>query len=58
MILLIILSFLISAISMAWIIRRSRKHAQRYAQDAPQRFHLGHISRLAGAGMLAALSYG
>ena len=58
MILLIILSFLISAISMAWIIRRSRKHAQRYAQDAPQRFHLGHISRLAGAGMLAALSCG
>ena len=58
MILLIFLSFLISAISMAWIIRRSRKHAQLYAQDAPQRFHRGHISRLAGAGMLAALSCG
>ena len=58
MIVLIFLSFLISATSMAWIIRRSRKHAQRYAQDAPQRFHLGNVSRLAGAGMLCALSVG
>ena len=58
MIVLIFLSFLISALSMAWIIRRSRKHAQRYGEDLPQRFHKGHIARLAGAGMLGALTVG
>lgn len=45
------LSFLFSA----WLIRYARGHTQRYAGDMPQRFHWGHVPRLGGVAMGAAL---
>ena len=45
------LSFLFSA----WLIRYARDHAQRYAGDMPQRFHWGHVPRVGGVAMGAAL---
>lgn len=58
MIALFIICAVISALSMAWIVRSGRRHAKRYAADMPQRFHKGHIPRLGGAGMLLAVAVG
>ena len=58
MIALFVISFLVSAISMVWIVRRGRRHARAYSADMPQRFHRGHIPRLGGAGMLLAVAVG
>lgn len=52
MIALIVISFLASAISVLFFMRRARRHARRYGSDMPQRFHKGHIPRLGGAGIL------
>lgn len=54
MLVLLFLSFSLSLLSMAWLIRQGRTHAQRYGLDMPQRFHIGHTPRLGGLGMLGA----
>ncbi len=52
MIALLTISFLVSAFTVMLFMRMARRHARRYGQDMPQRFHLGHIPRLGGAGIL------
>jgi UDP-N-acetylmuramyl pentapeptide phosphotransferase/UDP-N-acetylglucosamine-1-phosphate transferase len=52
MIALIVISFLVAAIGVQVFMRRARRHARRYGQDMPQRFHTGHVPRLGGAGIL------
>ena len=44
-------SFLVALLSVFFIRRYFRRHAQRYAQDAPQRFHHGAVPRLGGLGI-------
>ena len=59
-----LISFLVALVSVFFIRRLFIRHAQRYAEDAPQRFHHGAVSRLGGpgiylgwlAGLLLALS--
>ena len=51
MIALIVISFLLSAVTVLVFMRRARRHARRYAADMPQRFHKGHVPRLGGAGI-------
>jgi UDP-N-acetylmuramyl pentapeptide phosphotransferase/UDP-N-acetylglucosamine-1-phosphate transferase len=46
-----LISFLIALLSVFFIRRYFRMHAQRYAEDAPQRFHHGAVSRLGGPGI-------
>lgn len=52
MIALLTISFLVSAFAVMLFMRMARRHARRYGQDMPQRFHLGHVPRLGGAGIL------
>ena len=52
MIFLVVLSFLVSAVAALLIVRIARRHARRYAQDLPQRFHDGHVPRIGGVGIL------
>ncbi|RZL53375.1 MAG: glycosyl transferase [Variovorax sp.] len=52
MIALILLGFVVSAFAVLVFMRRARRHARRYAIDMPQRFHVGHVPRLGGAGIL------
>ncbi|VWX60531.1 UDP-N-acetylmuramyl pentapeptide phosphotransferase/UDP-N-acetylglucosamine-1-phosphate transferase [Burkholderiales bacterium 8X] len=52
MIALIVISFLVSAFAVQVFMRRARRHARRYADDMPQRFHKGHVPRLGGAGII------
>ncbi len=47
----ILVSFMAAMVSVFYIRRYFRKHAQSYAEDAPQRFHHGAIPRLGGAGI-------
>ena len=56
MIALIVISFLVSAIAVQIFMRRARRHARRYGEDMPQRFHRGHVPRLGGAGIMAGRS--
>lgn len=51
MLLYILVSFLAAIVSVFFIRRYFRKHAQSYAEDAPQRFHHGAIPRLGGTGI-------
>ncbi|KQP13578.1 glycosyltransferase family 4 protein [Pseudorhodoferax sp. Leaf267] len=52
MIALLTISFLVSAVAVMLFMRMARRHARRYGADMPQRFHLGHVPRLGGAGIL------
>ena len=52
MIALLTISFLISAFTVMLFMRMARRHARCYGTDMPQRFHLGHVPRLGGAGIL------
>lgn len=45
---LIVTSFLLALFSALYLITRSRRHARRYASDAVQRFHTGHVPRIGG----------
>ena len=51
MLALIVISFLVAAVSVLYFMRRGRRHARRYGSDMPQRFHAGHVPRLGGAGV-------
>lgn len=51
MLALIVISFLVSAVTVLAFMRRARRHARRYGADMPQRFHKGHVPRLGGAGI-------
>jgi len=44
-------SFLVALVSVFLLRRCFRIHAQRYANDAPQRFHHGAVPRLGGLGI-------
>lgn len=46
-----LISFLVSLVSVFLIRRWFRRHAESYAQDAPQRFHHGATPRLGGPGI-------
>ena len=48
-----LISFLVALMSVFFIRRVFIRHAQRYAEDAPQRFHRGAVSRLGGPGIYA-----
>ena len=52
MIALLTISFLVSVVTVMLFMRMARRHARCYGTDMPQRFHLGHIPRLGGAGIL------
>ncbi|MCZ2497400.1 glycosyl transferase [Xylophilus sp. Kf1] len=58
MIILIVFSFLVAAVSVYVLVRRARRHAAQYAADLPQRFHRGDVPRLGGAGILLGLGAG
>lgn len=51
MLLLVIISFLLSLIGVFWVRRWFADHAANYDDLAPQRFHVGAVSRLGGVGM-------
>lgn len=55
MVVLVVFSFLISAIAAFVVIRLARRHARRYAHDMPQRFHIGHVPRIGGVGIFFGL---
>lgn len=55
MIALIVLSFLCAALTTFFITRMARRHARRYRQDMPQRFHSGHVPRIGGLGIFIGL---
>ncbi len=50
MLALIVIAFLVSAISVL-VFRRASRHARRYGENLPQRFHKGDVPRLGGAGI-------
>src|SRR6218665_3682851 len=60
MILLSVVGFLVAALVAGLIVRWGRKHAARYGNAMPQRFHLGDIPRIGGGALLIgmALSWG
>jgi UDP-GlcNAc:undecaprenyl-phosphate GlcNAc-1-phosphate transferase len=45
-------------VATAWLVRYAGEHAHRYANELPQRFHVGHVPRLGGAAMLLGCSVG
>lgn len=55
MLALIVISFLVAALTVLGIMRRGRRHARRYGKDMPQRFHAGHVPRLGGAGIFVGM---
>lgn len=55
MIALLVISFLVSASAVYWLIRGARRHAAGYAADLPQRFHHGDVPRVGGLGILTGL---
>jgi UDP-GlcNAc:undecaprenyl-phosphate/decaprenyl-phosphate GlcNAc-1-phosphate transferase len=50
--LLIVCSILVSAVSTLWVRRWFKHHTAAYSPNAPQRFHEGAVPRLGGLGML------
>lgn len=46
-----LISFVVALVSVFFIRRSFRRHAQPYAEDAPQRFHHGAVPRLGGPGI-------
>src|SRR6218665_2579309 len=52
MILLSVVGFLVAALVAGLIVRWGRKNAARYGNGTPQRFHLGDIPPMGGAGLL------
>src|SRR6218665_788617 len=58
MILLSVVGFLGAALVAGLIGRWGRKHAARYGNAMPQRFHLGDIPRIGGAALLIGLGLG
>jgi UDP-N-acetylmuramyl pentapeptide phosphotransferase/UDP-N-acetylglucosamine-1-phosphate transferase len=51
MIALLSISFFVSAFTVMVLMRMARRHARRYGVDMPQRFHMGNVPRLGGAGI-------
>lgn len=49
---LALLSFVVSLVTTLWLRRLLRERPAPYAQDAPQRFHLGETPRVGGVGIL------
>ncbi|MFV0680489.1 glycosyltransferase family 4 protein [Ottowia sp.] len=52
MISLALLAFVVSLVLTLWVRRVLLRYAGAYADDAPQRFHFGHTSRMGGLGLL------
>lgn len=57
MISLALLAFVLSLVFTLWV-RRVFRRSFAYSPDAPQRFHLGHVPRLGGLGLLAGWALG
>lgn len=53
---LAVLSFVISLLSTLMVRRVSARRVRAYPQDAPQRFHAGHVPRLGSIGILGGWS--
>ena len=58
MLILFFLSFIISLVGAAMLIRNARGHARHYADSMPQRFHAGDVPRLGGAAIFTAAGFG
>ena len=58
MVVLFIISFMISVVGAAMLIRNARGHARRYGEAMPQRFHAGDVPRLGGAAIFVASAVG
>lgn len=56
MISLALLAFLLSLVLTLWVRRAFLRSCTVYSPDAPQRFHLGHVPRVGGLGLLAGWS--
>ena len=46
-----LISFVVALVSVFFIRRTFRRHAQHYSEDTPQRFHHGAVPRLGGPGI-------
>jgi UDP-N-acetylmuramyl pentapeptide phosphotransferase/UDP-N-acetylglucosamine-1-phosphate transferase len=58
MVILFLVSFVLSLVGAAMLIRNARGHARRYGEEMPQRFHAGDVPRLGGAAIFAASAVG
>lgn len=58
MLFLLILCAVSAFLATALLVRYAREHARRYAEEMPQRFHLGHVPRLGGAAMFVGCTVG
>ncbi len=58
MVFLFLFCFTVGAIATAALMIGAKSHAFRYDSDKPQRFHVGHISRLGGLGVAFSLASG
>ncbi|SDM30065.1 UDP-N-acetylmuramyl pentapeptide phosphotransferase/UDP-N-acetylglucosamine-1-phosphate transferase [Oryzisolibacter propanilivorax] len=57
MIWLAVVAFIVAALVCGLIVRsaRAQAHSACYGEEKPQRFHLGHVPRLGGAGLLVGI---
>lgn len=58
MVFLVCLSFAISLAAAMLVLRKAHKHAGRYDEAKPQRFHAGNVPRLGGIGIVVGLTAG
>lgn len=58
MLLLLTLSFVLSAVAAVFFIRGARVHARSYGESKPQRFHAGDVPRLGGVAILLGMVAG
>src|SRR6218665_3430823 len=56
MLLWLVVGFLVAALVAGLIVGWGRKHAARYGNAMPQRFHLGDIPRIGGAALLLGMA--
>lgn len=58
MVILLVCSFVVSLVSMVFLIRLARVHSKHYNHAKPQRFHVGNVPRLGGLGILVGVAAG
>lgn len=57
MLLLCVYAFFVTTIISGLLVRQARRHARRYPQGTPQRFHKGDIPRIGGVALAAGMGF-